>query len=106
MDLQLAMILNFYSIVILIINNLEISFSSESEYITISTQNTYIGDLNGNSTTSIKNYISNAYYNSENPPEHVCLVGDATGSIDVNTCLLYTSPSPRDATLSRMPSSA
>ena len=26
--------------------------------------------------------------------------------IDVNTCLLYTSPSPRDATLSRMPSSA
>ena len=39
----------------------------------------------GNSTTSIKNYISNAYYNSENPPEHVCLVGDATGSIDVNT---------------------
>ena len=26
--------------------------------------------------------------------------------IDVNFCLLYTSPSPRDATLSRMPSSA
>ena len=25
---------------------------------------------------------------------------------DVKTCLLYTSPSPRDATLSRMPSSA
>jgi len=25
---------------------------------------------------------------------------------DVNGCLLYTSPSPRDATLSRMPSSA
>ena len=31
-----------------------------------------------------------------------------TGSLDyyVRTCLLYTSPSPRDATLSRMPSSA
>ena len=27
-------------------------------------------------------------------------------SIPANTCLLYTSPSPRDATLSRMPSSA
>ena len=26
--------------------------------------------------------------------------------IDAPTCLLYTSPSPRDATLSRMPSSA
>ena len=25
---------------------------------------------------------------------------------DLKTCLLYTSPSPRDATLSRMPSSA
>ena len=25
---------------------------------------------------------------------------------EVQTCLLYTSPSPRDATLSRMPSSA
>ena len=28
------------------------------------------------------------------------------GLIDCHTCLLYTSPSPRDATLSRMPSSA
>ena len=27
-------------------------------------------------------------------------------AILINTCLLYTSPSPRDATLSRMPSSA
>ena len=26
--------------------------------------------------------------------------------MDIRTCLLYTSPSPRDATLSRMPSSA
>ena len=28
------------------------------------------------------------------------------GFHEVETCLLYTSPSPRDATLSRMPSSA
>ena len=28
------------------------------------------------------------------------------GAIPQNCCLLYTSPSPRDATLSRMPSSA
>ena len=37
-------------------------------------------------------------------------VGDATddsaGGSMCDTCLLYTSPSPRDATLSRMPSSA
>ena len=29
-----------------------------------------------------------------------------TGTIEFDGCLLYTSPSPRDATLSRMPSSA
>ena len=31
---------------------------------------------------------------------------DDMGRKAQNTCLLYTSPSPRDATLSRMPSSA
>ena len=34
------------------------------------------------------------------------IAGGLTISADLNTCLLYTSPSPRDATLSRMPSSA
>ena len=29
-----------------------------------------------------------------------------TAFLDIDSCLLYTSPSPRDATLSRMPSSA
>ena len=32
--------------------------------------------------------------------------GSDVSSIKTNACLLYTSPSPRDATLSRMPSSA
>ena len=32
---------------------------------------------------------------------HIVQVGDT-----ITSCLLYTSPSPRDATLSRMPSSA
>ena len=31
---------------------------------------------------------------------------DDTQAIPLTSCLLYTSPSPRDATLSRMPSSA
>ena len=34
------------------------------------------------------------------------LTGARTGSIKVNGCLLYTSPSPRDRQKSRMPSSA
>ena len=33
-------------------------------------------------------------------------VAQATAGADICACLLYTSPSPRDATLSRMPSSA
>ena len=33
-------------------------------------------------------------------------VAARTRKIKLGTCLLYTSPSPRDATLSRMPSSA
>ena len=34
-------------------------------------------------------------------------VGHGAGTMAIeDTCLLYTSPSPRDATLSRMPSSA
>ena len=41
---------------------------------------------------------SNASYEQ---PNIVILLAD-----DLGCCLLYTSPSPRDATLSRMPSSA
>ena len=37
--------------------------------------------------------------------EHAALESAATGA-QLRRCLLYTSPSPRDATLSRMPSSA
>ena len=39
--------------------------------------------------------------------EHVAAPADMIGLIEqYEDCLLYTSPSPRDATLSRMPSSA
>ena len=37
---------------------------------------------------------------------NVAVVNYLDITLDLNTCLLYTSPSPRDATLSRMPSSA
>ena len=38
--------------------------------------------------------------------EHQWVDESAFMSYDIEACLLYTSPSPRDATLSRMPSSA
>ena len=40
-----------------------------------------------------------------NKPD-IIIADEPTGNLDPDTCLLYTSPSPRDATLSRMPSSA
>jgi len=39
----------------------------------------------GSSTTSIKNYISNAFNNFDPPPEYVALVGDVDGSYAVPT---------------------
>ena len=39
----------------------------------------------GSSASSIKNYIYNAYYNWDNPPEYVALVGDVDGSYVVPT---------------------
>ena len=58
---------------------------------------------------------SNAVKFAWSLPTDYTVRGPCAGSIDAacgsgivirNTCLLYTSPSPRDATLSRMPSSA
>ena len=38
--------------------------------------------------------------------EEVARAGEPPTAAEPSACLLYTSPSPRDATLSRMPSSA
>ena len=49
-------------------------------------------------------------YSHENPPlnKTIIEINAFSGKVitEPYTCLLYTSPSPRDATLSRMPSSA
>ena len=47
-------------------------------------------EVGGNSTTYVKNYIEDAYYNWENPPEFICLVGDANGSSSVPTVPTYS----------------
>ena len=52
----------------------------------------------------IKGSLSALLKNQEEMP-HLLFSGSA-GVGKTTTCLLYTSPSPRDATLSRMPSSA
>ena len=45
-------------------------------------------------------------FESDVNPEIRVLVDNYTDSDEVSTCLLYTSPSPRDRQKSRMPSSA
>ena len=47
------------------------------------------------------NWLITAYYHTGRVSVH-----GVDGQGRLNSCLLYTSPSPRDATLSRMPSSA
>ena len=51
-----------------------------------------------------ENYIPILKYSPSG--ELLMAVREAMYVYNSNTCLLYTSPSPRDATLSRMPSSA
>ena len=45
-------------------------------------------------------------WKSPKPREDVDALQEYKGNIYVHACLLYTSPSPRDGLLSRMPSSA
>ena len=59
--------------------------------------------LASNSVTTAK-IAADAVTSAKIPAGAVVASDVADGS--VSTCLLYTSPSPRDATLSRMPSSA
>ena len=55
----------------------------------------------------VSNMLMTLKKDSEGSP--IIVVFDAKGKTfrnEIYSCLLYTSPSPRDATLSRMPSSA
>ena len=84
---------------------------SEKVFIKIEQWNLYLGDAGLARHLAIE-CISNK---DQGPLEAAKLslkainvkVGDGVNSIPlINFCLLYTSPSPRDKTVSRMPSSA
>ena len=53
-----------------------------------------------------RNTVSAAQASAQAPPVGTDVAGNQTGSGRSYVCLLYTSPSPRDRTRSRMPSSA
>ena len=70
----------------------------------ISASNSFRESTYGNSITA----VSKSYSGGVNLSQSLFNFGGKVNSVrqSDNSCLLYTSPSPRDATLSRMPSSA
>ena len=65
------------------------------------------GDFNDNWSYDLNVQSTRVDYQNEYRNDlSVTAINRAVDIISVNGCLLYTSPSPRDATLSRMPSSA
>ena len=63
------------------------------------------GDDDDDSYSSSSDYDSSSYDSTTSAPTTAWSSSDTSSSTDVS-CLLYTSPSPRDGLLSRMPSSA
>ena len=73
----------------------------DNDPISDSVKSTSCGEVEEISNTSVTLRLGRPYMVS---PDSVLHVKD--GDLVLRGCLLYTSPSPRDATLSRMPSSA
>ena len=72
-------------------NTDQVRSDKEGDFLTSPEVSKYFGKI-------IRNWI-----NSESNLKNIIEIGSGTGSL---ICLLYTSPSPRDGLLSRMPSSA
>ena len=60
-------------------------------------------DINGSTAATLTLYNVQL---ADNNSSYRAVVSNSAGSTTSNSCLLYTSPSPRDRTRSRMPSSA
>ena len=63
-------------------------------------------DILGIGDANIKLIESNIPVSISARGEQLTIKGDSTDITEADACLLYTSPSPRDRSLSRMPSSA
>ena len=95
------------------VNNVELEFKSNGEF---DAQLKFAGDtllfhMHSNIFDFPPNHhILNSKYVKEDNLRSFCgvinIYNFLSDSLKYNSCLLYTSPSPRDATLSRMPSSA
>ena len=91
-----------------VLKNIILLYDSANEIYELSQNNTYAKEV-VNSWANAEWFINKKVLEKE----ITCLVFKVDGETNtddlspaVHACLLYTSPSPRDATLSRMPSSA
>ena len=55
---------------------------------------------------TVKSQMAKSYASTTKIDITAAITNAATGAIQLSLCLLYTSPSPRDLSTSRMPSSA
>ena len=89
------------------VNSVGINLNTASKHLL-----TYVSGLGPTLAKNIVDYRKeNGTFTSRSQLKKVKRMGDkafeqAAGFLRIQSCLLYTSPSPRDATLSRMPSSA
>ena len=70
----------------------------------------FVDSIMGNVTSMAKEEIAERFRSMRHPETGefptVVVYGDDISDMSMKICLLYTSPSPRDGLLSRMPSSA
>ena len=71
--------------------------------VTPRTQTTLVSEVSGLITEVSPTFVAGGFFNKG---DVLVRIDDRNYRAEVKRCLLYTSPSPRDATLSRMPSSA
>ena len=72
----------------------------------LTAQNPSMSDINPNELTELRTLGEIVDYVSSKVGGGTTTTAAPAAITTVNTCLLYTSPSPRDRTRSRMPSSA
>ena len=79
---------------------------AEQNYLSVQSLRLYDGVYNGELGVQVRATLNAEYEVLQKRRDLTRKQNIATGATILKTCLLYTSPSPRDATLSRMPSSA
>ena len=92
---------------VVVASGLTVTTSDNGGYEASYNFNVEIGDVVATTWTSVSSWDSEAAYAFYNTAGDLVALANSSTNWEVSfTCLLYTSPSPRDLAVSRMPSSA